>query len=56
MDGFLDVIGGGGGFAPIGGGGAPRGGKKEASELGRDVGFDGGLRRFATSGLAAEDG
>ena len=56
VDGFLDVIGGGGGFAPVGSGGAPRGGKKEASELGRGAGFDGGLRRFATSGLAAEDG
>ena len=55
VDGFLDVIGGGGGFAPVGGGGAPRGGKKEASELGREAGFGGGLRRFATSGLAAED-
>lgn len=60
-DGFRDVTGGGGGFEVLGGGGGARGGSSELdrnrlSELGLGAGFGGGLRRFATSGLAAADG
>lgn len=60
VDGFREV-GGGGGFAPVGGGGGARGGRSvfdrdEASELGLDAGFGGGLRRLVTKGLAAEFG
>ena len=70
-DGFLAVIGGGrgfaplggggGGFAPLGGGGGARGGRseldrRELSVFGLWAGLGGGLRRFATSGLAAEGG
>ena len=53
VEGFLDVIGGGGGLAAPGTEGRYRGGR---SELALSAGFGGGLRRFATSGFAAVAG